>query len=82
MTAAVLIVLAFVIPALIFLALKPGTATREAQLRSGLVLFGSALVLGAGGHFYSQGRNPVIQLVSGAVLIAGGAAILVKGRQH
>lgn len=78
----VLTVLAFVIPAAIYLVLRPKGSSRGAQWRSALFLLVAAISFGAAIKTHPQGGRPVLQLVLGIGFMIGGVVELVRGRTY
>ena len=79
-TTAVLTVLAFIVPAAVYLLLRPKRSSRGAQWRSGLFLLVAAINFGALINTHPVGGKLVLQLVLGIGFFIGGAIELMRNR--
>ena len=80
MTTAVLTVLAFIVPAAVYLLLRPKRSSRGAQWRSALFLLVAAINFGALINTHPVGGKLVLQLVLGIGFFIGGAIELMRNR--
>jgi uncharacterized membrane protein (UPF0136 family) len=81
MATVALTVLAFIVPLGIYLLSKPRRASREAQIRSALVLFGAALIWAGALNTHPENWALILELVSGAGLVIVAVSLLVKNRR-
>ncbi len=78
---AVFTVLAFVIPACVYLALRPLSSVPSARVRAAIAALGAAVIWATAVHSEPGNGTFLIQLVCGALLVVVAGALLVKGRE-
>ncbi|MFA5712379.1 MAG: hypothetical protein WDA30_27785 [Mycolicibacterium sp.] len=75
------IVLAFVIPAAVYVACRPLASVPSARVRAAIAALAAAVIWATAVYSAPGSGTFVIQLVCGALLVGVAVALLVKGRQ-